>query len=281
MIVFPNCKINLGLRVVRKRPDGYHDLDTIFYPLPLKDALEIVPAGHNTSLKKEVQDHNGCQFVTTGLDIPGSPQDNLCLKAWNIIKKDFPRLPPIQMHLHKAIPIGAGLGGGSSDGAFALSLLNQEFDLRLSAEKLADHALQLGSDCPFFMLNKPCEATGRGEFMKPISLDLTGYFVVLVTPGIHISTGWAFSQLHPTQKEKSLEEIIGLPIEKWKEELTNDFEQPIFETHPQLAAIKQELYTMGAAYACMTGTGSVIAGIFAKRPEQLPDILPHHFLIAL
>ncbi|MEP7258511.1 MAG: 4-(cytidine 5'-diphospho)-2-C-methyl-D-erythritol kinase, partial [Flavitalea sp.] len=262
-------------------PDGYHDLETIFYPLPFRDALEIVLQKQPANTQKNIEDDNGCQFFSTGLDIPGASQNNLCVKAWNLLKKDFPSLPPIDMHLHKAIPIGAGLGGGSSDGAFALLLVNRQFNLGLSDEKLADLALQLGSDCPFFILNKPCLATGRGEFLTRISLDLSGYFVVLVTPGIHISTGWAFSQIHPSAGERSLEEITALPVEKWKEALTNDFEQPIFGIHPQLAAIKKELYSMGALYACMSGTGSAIAGIFARRPKKFPYLLPHHFLIAL
>jgi len=186
MVVFPNCKINLGLRIIRKRNDGYHDLETVFYPIPLTDALEVIRvSGADTDIA----------FQSSGLPISGDSTNNLCVKAYQLLKKDFPQLGSVQMHLHKVIPMGAGLGGGSSDGAFALQLINDLFHLQLSKEQLIGYALQLGSDCPFFILNQPCFASGRGEKMEPVALDLSGYHFAIVNPGIHVNTGWAFSQL--------------------------------------------------------------------------------------
>ena len=185
MVVFPNCKINIGLRILDKRPDGFHNLETIFYPIPLKDSLEII---RDTSPQQEII------FSQSGNQIDGVPADNLCIKAYRLLKKDFPQLPAIQMHLHKAIPLGAGLGGGSADAAFAIKLLNEKFQLNLSPDQLISYSLQLGSDCPFFIINKPCYATGRGEIMQPLTISLSGYQLVLVNPGIHVNTSWAFSQ---------------------------------------------------------------------------------------
>ena len=258
MVLFPNCKINLGLNITRKREDGYHDLETIFYPVGLKDALEAIKRGIENK-------ESGVTFSSTGLLVAGNPEENLCVKAWQLLKKDFPDLPAIQLHLHKAIPMGAGLGGGSSDGAFTLRLLNQLFQLGLSQEQLIAYALQLGSDCPFFILNKPCFATGRGEKMEVIDLDLSGYRFVLVNPNIHISTAQAFSQVEPGKPEQSISKIIQQPIQQWKDLLLNDFEKSISLLYPSIAEIKQELYTKGAIYASMTGTGSTVFGIFEKN----------------
>jgi 4-diphosphocytidyl-2-C-methyl-D-erythritol kinase len=253
VILFPNCKINLGLHVIRKRDDGYHDLETVFYSLPLHDALEIVRS-----------EAGNVDFHVSGLVVNGKPEDNLCIKAYGLIKKDFPQLPAIQMHLHKAIPMGAGLGGGSSDGAFTLQLLNEKFQLNISQEQLLDYALRLGSDCPFFIINKPCIATGRGELMQPVSLDLSLYSFLLVHPGIHISTGWAFSQLTPATPPQSLAIVIQQPVTTWSSSLKNDFETPVLQHHPELKAIKEKLYQAGALYASMSGSGSCFYGIFPK-----------------
>jgi 4-diphosphocytidyl-2-C-methyl-D-erythritol kinase len=233
MVVFPNCKINLGLNIISKRSDGYHHLETVFYPIQIKDAVEII--------EKEK-----FEFSTSGLVIDGSLENNLCIKAYHLLKKDFPQLPSVHMHLHKAIPIGAGLGGGSADGAFTLKLLNQKFDLSLSEKQLIDHAVQLGSDCPFFILNKPCFATGRGESLTQTDIDLSEFKIVIVHPGIHISTAWAFSNVKPAVPVKSLKEIIQQPISTWKEELRNDFEEPVFKKYPEIKNIKDELYDAGA-----------------------------------
>lgn len=276
MIVFPNCKINLGLHIVRKRDDGYHALETVFYPLPVRDALEVVnrqPAAvnHESAIVNREPAYEGqVQFTVTGLPVNGKPEDNLCIKAFNLLKKDFAQLPGINMHLHKAIPMGAGLGGGSADGAFTLILLNEKFQLGISQQQLLDYALQLGSDCPFFIINKPCYATGRGEALEPVALDLSAYSFMLVHPGIHINTGWAFSQLSPAPSQRSLKQIVQQPVKTWRTELVNDFEAPVCGHHPELAAIKEQLYNAGALYASMTGSGSCFYGIFRK--DQLPVI---------
>jgi 4-diphosphocytidyl-2-C-methyl-D-erythritol kinase len=252
MIVFPNCKINLGLHVVSKRPDGFHELETVFYPLPLTDALEVISPGK-------------LKFTASGITVPGDSADNLCLKAWQLLKQDFPDLPGIDIHLHKHIPIGAGLGGGSADAAFMLQLLNNRFQLGITEEQLLIYAAKLGSDCPFFIQNKPCYATGRGEIMTPIALDLSGWSFVLVYPGIHINTGWAFSRITPQAPLLSLRENILQPVETWQKTITNDFEAPVLNAYPELAAIKEKLYAEGAVYAAMSGSGSAFVGIFPKN----------------
>lgn len=295
--LFPNCKINLGLQILNKREDGYHNLATVFYPLPLKDALEVVRRDDGKTLSGvegstgviERSRENDITFSSTGLPIAGDTTNNLCVKAYNLLQKDFPSLPPMLMHLHKAIPMGAGLGGGSADGAFALKLLNEKFQLGLTDEQLIGYALQLGSDCPFFILNKPCYAKGRGEIMEPVELDLSAYKFAIVNPGIHVNTGWAFGQLNlsgrsadsSTQSSNSqrpdseqrpdLKQIIQQPISTWKDQLINDFEEPVCKAHPEIANIKQQLYDAGAVYASMTGSGSTVFGIFEKEPELTFD----------
>ena len=251
MIQFPNCKINLGLSILAKRADGYHELETVFYPIALNDALEILAS-------------EKLELTTSGIPVPGDTTQNLCLKAYDLLKKDFPKITPVQMHLHKHIPMGAGLGGGSSDGSTALLLLNHLFSLGLHEQQLMDYASQLGSDCPFFILNKACHATGRGEVLSPIQLDLSNYQFVLAHPGKHISTAWAFQQLTPHTKPESIQSIISKPIGEWKNQLFNDFEIPVFKAEPTLAHIKNELYHLGAIYASMSGSGSSLFGIFPK-----------------
>jgi len=267
MLSFPNCKINLGLRILRRREDGYHQLETAFYPFPVKDVLETI---RNEALS----------FTATGLQIPGDASTNLCIKAWQLLKKDFEQLPPVDIHLHKNIPIGAGLGGGSADGASMLLQLNRQFRLGLEEQKLMDYAAQLGSDCPFFILNKPCLAEGRGEKLEPIELDLSRYWLALVSPGIHIGTAWAFSRCTPTEAGRSIREIIAQPVETWRDQLVNDFEAPVFLAHPDLKKIKAQLYRSGAVYASMTGSGSAFYGIFPRDAGlSLPDasLFPGHF----
>ena len=266
MVVFPNCKINLGLHVVRKREDGYHDLETIFYPLPVRDALEVITANG----RRQTADENQATIYMSGLPVQGKAEDNLCIKAYNLLKKDHPQLAGVDLYLHKAIPMGAGLGGGSADGAFTLQVLNDKFQLNLSREKLLDYSLQLGSDCPFFIINKPCYATGRGELLQGIPLDLSAYSFLVVHPGVHINTGWAFSQLTPAPSKQALPGIIQQPVTTWRNSLINDFEAPACKHYPALQAIKDELYDGGALYASMTGSGSCFYGIFPK--DQLPAI---------
>jgi 4-diphosphocytidyl-2-C-methyl-D-erythritol kinase len=269
LVVFPNCKINLGLHVVRKREDGYHDLETIFYPLPLRDALEVVNR-QSAIGNRQMSDSAAASLHLSGLKVQGKPADNLCIKAYHLLKKDHPQISDVDMYLHKAIPMGAGLGGGSADGAFALQLLNDKFQLNIPREKLLDYALQLGSDCPFFLINKPCFATGRGELLQSIQLDLSTYSFLVVHPGVHINTGWAFSQLTPAPSSQPLPQIIQQPVATWRNALKNDFEAPVCNQYPVLQAIKDKLYDAGALYAGMTGSGSCFFGIFLK--EQLPTL---------
>ncbi|MBL0183963.1 MAG: 4-(cytidine 5'-diphospho)-2-C-methyl-D-erythritol kinase [Chitinophagaceae bacterium] len=255
MIVFPNCKINLGLHILSKRDDGFHDLETVFCPINFTEALEVIsnPASHSDT-----------EFTATGLKVDGSPSDNLCIKAYQLLKKDIPQLAAVKIHLHKTIPTGAGLGGGSADAAFMLKLLNDKFKLNLSTPELLNYALQLGSDCPFFIINKPCFATGRGESLEEISLDLSPYKIVLINPNLHVNTGWAFSQISPAMPKRNLKEIVGQPIATWKEELKNDFEEAVSAAHPRIKLIKEYLYRQGAIYAAMSGSGSTVFGIFDK-----------------
>ena len=255
MIQFPNCKINLGLSITAKRNDGYHELETVFYPVGLNDIVEVVRAN----------DISGTvEFTSTGIEVPGEIANNLCVKAYNLLKAAYPTLPPVKIHLHKHIPMGAGLGGGSSDATAVLKLLNQVFNLSLTQAQLINYAAQLGSDCPFFVFDTPCYATGRGEILKPIQVDLSNYSIALIHPRVHISTSWAFQQLTPHKKEKCIATIIAQDIETWKQELVNDFEAPIFLAHPYLAEIKEMLYNEGAIYASMSGSGSSLFGIFPK-----------------
>jgi 4-diphosphocytidyl-2-C-methyl-D-erythritol kinase len=257
MVIFPNAKINLGLRVTSKREDGYHNLDTVFYPIPFYDILEIIPQ----------QKSEEVIFTSSGIPIPGERNSNLCLKAYTLLKNDFPSIPPIHLHLHKNIPMGAGMGGGSSDAAFMLRLMNKIFGLKINDLQLKAYALQLGSDCPFFIENSPVYATGRGELMKSITCNLSQKSIVLVCPGIHISTKEAFNNIQPASHRSSSLDIVGQAMETWKTSLVNDFETTVFPLYPQLSRIKQQLYEMGAQYASMTGTGSTIFGIFEHTPD--------------
>jgi 4-diphosphocytidyl-2-C-methyl-D-erythritol kinase len=253
MINFPKCKINIGLNIIGKREDGYHNLETVFYVLPWHDALEIIQSDE-------------FKFTTTGNSIPIAAEENICTKAYQLLKKDFD-LPPVHIHLHKVIPTGAGLGGGSADGTFTLLLLNKKFKLELSEAQLIDYALQLGSDCPIFILNQPCFASSRGEKLIPIELDLSAYKIVLVHPGIHISTAWAFKNLKLKSREVSVKEAILNPVQEWKKFIVNDFEEPVFEQYAEIKAVKEMLISKGALYASLTGSGSALFGIFDKQTE--------------
>ena len=260
MVLFPPAKINLGLRILRKRADGFHDLDTVFYPTHLTDVLEILPTSQPAN--------NNAQLKVSGIVPPGNPQKNLCVKAWHLLKADHPQLPPVYMHLHKHIPTGAGLGGGSADGAYALRGLNEKFKLGLAREQLIEYAAQLGSDCPFFMYDEPCIGAGRGEILEPLPLSLKGYQLVLINPGIHISTKEAFADIIPKANNRPVREIVSQPIESWQNELINDFESSLFPHHPELARIKQKLLDAGAVYASMSGSGSTVFGVFKQDPGQ-------------
>lgn len=258
MVTFPNCKINIGLHVTGKRADGYHNLETVFYPLSLYDCLEIITLPDNTTEPA---------LTTSGLSIDGSTADNICLKAWHLLKDDFPHLPAVAMHLHKTIPMGAGLGGGSADGAFMLCMLNEKYNLGLNERQLIDYALRLGSDCPFFIINKPCFGSGRGEVLQPIHLDLSRYYFVIINPNIHVNTGWAFRQIQIHPPAHSVLEAVQEPVEAWKDTVVNDFEKGVATQYPAIANIKEVLYKQGAVYASMTGSGSTVFGLFTANPS--------------
>jgi len=249
MVSFPPCKINLGLSVLSKRADGYHNLQTCFFPIPWHDVLEIIRA-------------ETFHFTSTGNTIAGNPDENLCVKAYRLLKNELD-LDPVQIHLHKIIPSGAGLGGGSSDAAYTLRLLNDIFSLNLNGQVLMDYAARLGSDCAFFVQDKPMVGSGRGEILKEISLSLNDKFLVVVKPNIHVSTADAFATIQPALTAQSIEEIVlTYPISKWRKFLKNDFEETVFKKHPAIQLLKEKLYSLGASYAAMSGTGSAVYGIF-------------------
>ncbi|WP_285827030.1 4-(cytidine 5'-diphospho)-2-C-methyl-D-erythritol kinase [Bacteroides acidifaciens] len=261
MIVFPNIKINLGLSITEKRPDGYHNLETVFYPVALEDALEIRAL---PEADKKITLH---QY---GMEIAGNPEDNLVAKAYSLLDKEF-HLPPVEIHLYKHIPSGAGLGGGSSDAAFMLKLLNGHFHLNLSEEQLEIYAATLGADCAFFIKNKPVYAEGIGNIFSPIELSLKGYQIMIVKPDVFVSTREAFANIHPHHPEYPVKEVIRRPVAEWKDILINDFEASVFPQHPVIGEIKQELYNQGAIYASMSGSGSSVFGLFAPD-AALPEI---------
>lgn len=254
MISFPNCKINLGLNIVGKRADGFHDIETIFYPLPWSDILEIT---------RTTDKESGIDFRSSGIRIYGGKETNLCVRAYQLVAKDHP-IGAVRMHLHKILPIGAGLGGGSSDAAFALRSINNLFQLKLSDEQLEKYASELGSDCPFFIRNKPVFATGRGDIFEDIKLRLDDYYFVVVKPRIHVSTADAYAGVTPSKPIVSLKEAIRKPVETWKDTIKNDFENTILEKYAAIRKIKKRLYDEGATYASMSGSGSSVFGIFKK-----------------
>ncbi|PLX23624.1 MAG: 4-(cytidine 5'-diphospho)-2-C-methyl-D-erythritol kinase [Salinivirgaceae bacterium] len=255
MIAFSNAKINIGLQVKRKRPDGFHELETLFYPIPLTDVIEILP--HNKFLLEQ----NGPFAVDCPI------KDNLVYKAYDIVAQDY-AINPVRIILHKNIPSGAGLGGGSSNAAYTLKLLNEIHDLKLDSHKLEEYAAKLGSDCAFFIKNKPAIATGRGEILKPYNFSLKGKYLVLVIPEIHISTAEAYGGISPKMPDKQLDRILT-DQNTWKANLKNDFENHIFTKHKQLQSIKDELYKSGAYYAAMSGSGSSMFGLFNNEPEAI------------
>jgi 4-diphosphocytidyl-2-C-methyl-D-erythritol kinase len=262
MITFPNAKINLGLNIVEKRPDGYHNLETIFYPINLQDALEVTRRENND---KEYTLH------ISGSPLEGEPEDNLVVKAYKLLKKDYPGLLPVDIHMYKHIPAGAGLGGGSSDAACIIKLLNDKFSLGLSTERMEEYAVKLGADCAFFIRNKPVFATGIGNLFEPVELSLKGYHIILIKPDIFVSTRDAFAEIKPVRPAVSLKEIVKQPMETWKHSMKNDFEDSVFKKFPEIAAIKDELYDLGAVYAAMSGSGSSVYGIFKAPIENVED----------
>jgi len=266
MVVFPNAKINIGLNIVSKRKDGFHNIETVFYPVVYNDVLEVIEVEEETDKKKVKKEAElkPISFLQTGINILCKPEDNIIVKVYRLLEVDY-ELPPINVYLQKIIPTGAGLGGGSSDGAYMLKLLNDIFNIGLKKDKLINYAQKLGSDCPFFLQNKPVYANGRGDQFDEIKLDLSDYFIVMITPNVHISTIEAYSKATPSAPGYSLKDVIKQPIENWKKKIKNDFEPKAFRKFPVLNTIKKDLYTKGALYASMSGSGSTIYGIFSKK----------------
>lgn len=262
MISFPNAKINIGLSIVEKRPDGFHNIETVFYPLQIQDTLEIIKLNETETPR----------FTSYGINIPGNGS-NLCLRAYELLKKDY-SLSTVDIRLLKNIPIGAGLGGGSADAAFALKLLNKLFELNLDAKQLESYARQIGSDCAFFIQNKPVFAKGKGDEFEEISLSFKDYSIVLINPNIHIGTAEAYANTKPEKPQKSVKELILLPVQEWRHYIKNDFEDSIFPNYPAIAEIKNKLYSLGALYSSMSGSGSSVYAIFSHMPEikkEFPD----------
>lgn len=268
MICFPNAKINLGLRVTEKRPDGYHNLETVFYPIGLKDALEVVPSPNEKPYSLEVK-----TLDTECLDM--DEEKNIVTKAFRLMESRF-SLQPTAFFLKKGIPTGAGLGGGSSDAAYALKIINLVNNLGLTDSELELFSAQIGADCAFFIKNKPIFASGIGTDFEDVTLNLGGLFLVLLKPNVHVSTAEAYSLVHPAHPTRSLKEWIGYPIETWRDNVINDFENSVFMKYPIIGDIKETLYRNGAVYASMSGSGSSVYGLF-KSPVDLKAIFPDYF----
>ncbi|MCX6243636.1 MAG: 4-(cytidine 5'-diphospho)-2-C-methyl-D-erythritol kinase [Bacteroidetes bacterium] len=264
MVVFPNAKINLGLNITSKRPDGFHDIETLLYPVAFRDILEILPS-----------ETGKLEFQVTGLPVPGDLSGNLCTRAYNLLAEEH-TIQPARMHLHKIIPMGAGLGGGSSDAAFTIKLLNDLFSIGLSSEQMMDYARRLGSDCPFFIENSPALATGRGDQLKQFSSVLSGYSCMIVLPPIHVNTAEAYAGVTPKEPIEPIREVLSRSLNEWKDSLFNDFQKTVFSRFPQVSNIKDQLYSAGAIYASMSGSGSAVYGIFhgeAPGAELFPGFL--------
>lgn len=263
MICFPNAKINLGLNVLSKRTDGFHDIESLIYPIPIRDALEFLPA-------------DSFQLSVSGFHIDGSAKDNLVYKAWKLLHKNH-NLPPLHVHLHKTIPLASGLGGGSSDAAFFIRETNTVFELGLNENEMKNLAGQLGSDCTFFIENKPSLVSGKGEILQRTNISLSGKYLAIVKPSIHVSTPEMYNLIKPKKPQTNLSEIIFKPIRQWKDLLINDFEDPAFRLYPEINDLKKSMYKSGATYVSMSGSGSAIFGIFENKPI-LTDINPNYYL---
>jgi len=270
LLSFPNAKLNLGLYVTAKRPDGYHALETVFLPLPWADVLEVLPAPKGQLAPS---------LTLSGRPIPGEVASNLCLKAYELLKTDFPALPAVQMHLHKVVPIGAGLGGGSADAAFALRTIGEVFGLKLAPEQLESYARRLGADCAFFIENTPRLAREKGDVFEPIGLNLAGTPCVVVYPGLHISTAQAFAGIVPQAPAQPLRAALAAPMDSWRTTIFNDFEKSLAPTYPVLAEIKQQLYDAGATYASLSGSGEAVYGLFPGLAEAPALAWPSEYLV--
>lgn len=265
MVVFPNAKINLGLNVVERRPDGYHNLETIFYPIALCDVLEVLPGA-------------AVGFSSSGSMIDSEPDNNLVVKAYRLLKEQF-GLPPVRIHLHKVIPLGAGLGGGSSDAAWMLKVLNQMFHLNIEKQNLIRFAATLGADCPFFIDNQPAHASGIGDILTPEQVSLENFSIVIVKPPVSVNTAWAYRSMQPGRGEYPIQETVGMPVETWQGKLVNDFEIPVFQQFPEIGLIRDQLMDMGALYTSMSGSGSAVYGIFRENPQKLRERFPDDYFV--
>lgn len=276
MLLLPCAKLNLGLNIVEKRPDGYHNLETVFVPIPLYDALEI------NQMDESFPSENACDIKITGNKIDCADKDNIVVKAYNLIASAYD-IPRVHIHLYKHIPSQAGLGGGSSDAAYMLKALNECFNLNISKEKLQEYAASLGADCAFFIDSEPAFATGIGSCLSPIDMGttLTDCHVIIIKPSIAISTKSAYAHIHPHHPDKCCRDIINQPMETWKHELTNDFEEQAFKDYPELQNIKNNLYEHGAIYAQMSGSGSAMFGIFKDKPENIDSYFKPYNIITL
>jgi 4-diphosphocytidyl-2-C-methyl-D-erythritol kinase len=260
MISFPNAKINIGLHITEKRPDGFHNLETVFFPVGWSDILEFAESDQ-------------LQFTSSGIQIPGDPDSNLVMKAYRLIKNEY-QIPALKIHLHKQIPFGAGLGGGSSDAVFMLLMLNRWFELNIPEQKLLEYAAILGSDCPFFILNKPVYATGRGEIMNIIDLKLNGLSLLIIKPPYEVSTANAFRFVNPQKSDVSFPELMKQPVANWRNLVVNQFESSVFQQFPAIKQLIHILYEQGAEYASMSGSGSSVFGLFKELPANLTNIIP-------
>lgn len=265
MIVFPNAKINLGLNVVERRPDGYHNLETVFYPVALCDVLEVLPG-------------EKFEFSSSGILIDSDIDNNLVVRAFRLLEGEF-SLPPVRIHLHKVIPLGAGLGGGSSDAAWMLKVVNEMFRLNLDRQQLMRYAATLGADCPFFIDNQPAHASGIGEILTPENISLTDFSIVIVKPPVSVNTAWAYRSIQPKRGEISIRECVQKAVETWQDMLVNDFEIPVFQQFPEIKEIRDRLGDMGAIYAAMSGSGSAVFGIFKELPPRLSQMFPDDYFV--
>ena len=269
MTSYPHAKINIGLSITGKRSDGFHNIETVFYPVPLYDTLVVEPAGNEANEK--------INFVCEGIELPDTAaQKNLCCKAYNLLDTDFD-LPPTNISLNKVIPVGAGLGGGSSDAAYTLKALNDLYKLQISDDELANYARRLGSDCTFFLQQTPAFGIGKGEILKPLSLSLDGYYVLIVKPPVFISTAEAYSAVVPQKSPYYLPELLKTPINDWRRTVFNDFEESVFKKFPEIGKIKERLYGEGAVYASLSGSGASVYGIFKDNPEEIAKMFGECF----
>ena len=277
MTIFPCAKINLGLNIVGVRNDGYHNIETVFYPIPLYDALEM------NQMDEKFPSTAPCDLKITGNPVEGNENDNLVLKAYRLLAADFD-LPRIHLHLYKHIPSQAGLGGGSSDAAYTIRLINERFKLNLSVAEMENYAAKIGADCAFFITSAPAYATGIGNELSPAchpKSSLNGHYLAIVKPNIAVSTKEAYAEIAAKAPSKCCRDIVSQPVDTWRNELFNDFELPVFKKYPELSRIKEQLYEHGALYASMSGSGSAIYGIFKACPIDIETLFPNSFAAIL